>query len=241
MGKENALRVGIMQPYFLPYLGYFQLIQKCDIFVLYDDVQFTKKGWISRNYLRSSANAAWSISLPTLASKTETLIREKKIAQEFAPDSIFSRIQNDYGRNLNFQAERDLLWKILSKKEKNLFRFLKSSITETLQFLDFGNPQILTSSEIGDFTGFKGESKVIAILSKLGAHSYLNPISGQNLYNTETFLASGIFLEFFKPSIPDSYLCGNQPLSIFHGLITQGREQTKRDSFLGGIVDGRKV
>jgi len=43
------MRVGIMQPYFLPYIGYFQLINLCDKFVIYDDIQFTKRGWINRN------------------------------------------------------------------------------------------------------------------------------------------------------------------------------------------------
>jgi hypothetical protein len=235
----KPIRVGIMQPYFLPYMGYFQLIQKCDVFVLYDDIQFTKKGWISRNYLGNNDNLPWSVSLPTLASKTDTLIRDKVIAFEYKPDSILSRIDNEYGSSFrDHKAESELLQLILKNEEKNLFSFLKYSLMETVKFLNLDSTQLVISSEIGDFTHLKGESKVLAILKELNASSYLNPISGQHLYNSDHFEANGILLEFLEPLIPVSSKFDGQALSIFHSLLTQGTEKTIEGVLLGGISCG---
>ena len=236
MKTGKSIRVGIMQPYFLPYVGYFQLIQKCDIFVLYDDIQFTKRGWVSRNYLGSNERIRWTVSLPTVASKTETLIRDKVIAFEYKPDSILSRIDNEYGSSFRIhKQESELLQLILKNKERNLFDFLKYSVVETAKFLNLDKTQIVISSEIGDFTHLKGESKVLAILKELNAHSYLNPISGEHLYNFDYFKTNGIMLEFLEPLIPASSKCDDQALSIFHALITQGTEKTINDTSLGGI------
>jgi len=239
MKIKNAIRVGIMQPYFLPYVGYFQLMQKCDVFVLYDDVQFTKKGWINRNYLGTTKNIPWPVSLPTFSSKTDALIRDKVIAPEFRPDSILSRIDNEYRSSFQIRkSESELLESILKNKEKNLFEFLKYSIIETAKMLNLDATRVVISSEIGDFTHLKGQSKVLAILKELNAYSYLNPISGQHLYSSDHFEANGIQLEFLEPRIPLSSKCNNQALSIFHDLITQGTEQTIDDVLLGGISFG---
>jgi len=242
MKVEKSIRVGIMQPYFLPYLGYFQLIQKCDVFVLYDDIQFTKKGWISRNYLGSESSLPWAVSIPTLAAKTETLIRDKVIAPEYKPQSIMARVDNNYQNGVRIRkSERELLHSILDNSEKNLFQFLKHSIVKTAKFLDLNNTQFVISSDIGDFTHLKSESKVLAILSELKAKSYLNPVSGQHLYDSEHFLSAGIKLEFFDPFIPSSSKFDDQPLSIFHALMTQGSEKTIQEVSLGGVHDDLSI
>ncbi len=55
------MKIAIMQPYFFPYIGYFQLIESVDLFVLYDNIKYTKKGWINRNrFLRDGSDCIFS-------------------------------------------------------------------------------------------------------------------------------------------------------------------------------------
>jgi hypothetical protein len=76
------MRVAIMQPYFFPYLGYYQLIQSCDVFVLYDDVKYTKKGWISRNRIQQNGRVV-NVSLQLKNDRDDCLIGERSLALDF--------------------------------------------------------------------------------------------------------------------------------------------------------------
>ena len=61
---SRGKKLGVMQPYFLPYIGYFQLIEAADVFVVYDNIKYTKKGWINRNrMLRNGSDMVFSLPL----------------------------------------------------------------------------------------------------------------------------------------------------------------------------------
>ena len=61
---DSGRTLGIMQPYFLPYIGYWQLLSAVDQFVVYDNIKYTKKGWINRNrFLRDGTDAVFTIPL----------------------------------------------------------------------------------------------------------------------------------------------------------------------------------
>ena len=82
------MRVAIMQPYFLPYIGYYQLINYCDAFVIYDDVKYTKKGWISRNRIQK-LGLVHNISLQIQRDSDNLRISERKLAIDFDKEQLY--------------------------------------------------------------------------------------------------------------------------------------------------------
>jgi hypothetical protein len=208
-----------MQPYFLPYLGYFQLISCVDKFILYDDIQYTKKGWINRNKFRTS-NSEWKFSIAVESHSEKSKISEIKIAKEYDPAKIIARIKNDFGkRDSSEKGAMDLISNVFEKEEKNLFNYIFHSIVEVSNFLDIPKDRFVVSSEVGDFSMEKGANKVIEICKALGANTYVNPISGFDLYSREHFGSNGITLKFLRPNLEKS--CENgYPVSIAQELLT---------------------
>ena len=90
-----------MQPYFFPYIGYFQLIQSVDVFIVYDNIKYTKKGWINRNRIQNAGREA-VITLPLKNAPDHLDIREREIAEEFARDKLLNRISGAYRRAPHF-------------------------------------------------------------------------------------------------------------------------------------------
>src|SRR5262245_23898499 len=95
------IRAAIMQPYLLPYIGYFQLISAVDVFVVYDNIQYTKKGWINRNRLLRSGEPAL-FSLPLKSDSDVLDIRERELATDFDPGRLMRQFEGAYRRAPQF-------------------------------------------------------------------------------------------------------------------------------------------
>jgi hypothetical protein len=225
-----------MQPYFFPYLGYFQLASHVDFFVIYDDVQYTKKGWLTRNKL-NSPQGIWNLSLPTSASSVETLIREKKIAPEFNPDKLQRRILNSYPNSQYKDEVRRLIEKTLGHSSRNLFTFLANSLSNTFDALKLDTSRLITSSSLGNFTNLKAQDKLFAICRSLGATTYVNPIGGRHLYDANLFLQNGIELRLFTPFFESQQ---EVPLSILDTIFDRGLRESEVLARLGSS-NGSKV
>src|SRR6476646_6270368 len=95
------MKAAIMQPYFLPYIGYFQLINACDVFIVYDNIKYTKKGWINRNrFLRNGADVLFS--LPLRKDSDFLDVRERTIAPDFDPEKVLAALREAYRRAPHF-------------------------------------------------------------------------------------------------------------------------------------------
>ena len=216
-------KIAIMQPYLLPYLGYYQLFHEADIFVIYNDIQFTKKGWINRNNLHG-VNGRWNFTLPLNAGPSLELVSDKTIAPEYNSAKILARIQAEYKINKKFPtAAFGLVEEIFMNQETNLFQFILTSLCQSVNYLEMDQRKILISSEVGNFRKLKSQDKVIAICKELKATHYLNPINGAHLYDPQIFNRSGLGLTFIKTSVPsDSFRSESEaPFSIIHHLLTQ--------------------
>ena len=89
------MKLAIMQPYFLPYIGYFQLIAAVDQFIVYDNIKYTKKGWINRNrLLQNGTDTVFSIPLSKDSDALD--IRERQIAADFRRDKLLKQIAEAY-------------------------------------------------------------------------------------------------------------------------------------------------
>ena len=195
------MKIAIMQPYFLPYIGYFQLIAAVDLFIVYDNIKYTKKGWINRNRLLQNASDA-IFSVP-LQKDADTLpIDQRVIAKDFDPAVLLNRFSGAYRRAPYFASTYALLERIMHCDNLNLFHFLHHAIKTTCAHLQISTT-IQRSSTIDADHGLKGQDRVIAMCLAAGASVYINAIGGVELYSREHFANAGLDLKFLasKPLV----------------------------------------
>jgi hypothetical protein len=196
------MRVAIMQPYFLPYIGYFQLINAVDTFVIYDNIQYTKKGWINRNRYLVNGEPA-DFTLPLKKDSDFLDIRDRRIAEEFDRKKLLNKLREAYRKAPCFERVFPLLEEIISHPEPNLFRFIHHSVTEICRALAIQTKVIVSSTLDMDHT-LRSQDRVLAICEHLGAKTYINAIGGVELYSRETFASRGIDLRFLR-ALPLEY------------------------------------
>lgn len=189
--------LAIMQPYLFPYIGYFQLLNAVDEFVVYDDVQHIKRGWINRNnYLINSEKRLLTTSL-TGASTTK-LINEIEVQDDF--NSFRKSIREAYAKAPYFEEVNALVERVCSFEDKNLSKFVANSIREVADYLSIETPLIF-SSELNNDKALKGQYKILGICQLRDADRYINPIGGQDIYDKSLFKANGIDLYFIQSTI----------------------------------------
>lgn len=200
--RKEGLWLAIMQPYFLPYIGYFQLIAAVDTFIVYDNIKYTKKGWINRNRMLQNGREL-TFSLP-LKSDSDTLdVCQREIAQSFNREKLLNQIKSAYRRAPYFDDVFPLIEQIVLYEDTNLFRFLHNSIVNTCAYLGI-TTEIKISSDIAIDHGIRNQNKVIALCEAMGADTYVNSIGGIDLYSKDNFREQNIELKFIK-SKPYAY------------------------------------
>ena len=197
------MKIGIMQPYFFPYIGYFQLIKSVDVFVIYDNIKYTKKGWINRNRMLQNGKDVM-FSLPLKNDSDSLDVCERKLSTDFNRDKLLNQIKGAYRRAPYFDQTLSLVECVMRYKDNNLFHFLHNSIVAACKYLDI-DTEIKLSSEISIDHSLKNQDKVLALCEALGGSIYINAIGGMELYSKETFLDKGIELKFIK-SKPFEYV-----------------------------------
>tara|TARA_R110002049_G_scaffold82349_2_gene209554 strand:+ start:513 stop:1214 length:702 start_codon:yes stop_codon:yes gene_type:complete len=192
------MKVGIMQPYLFPYIGYFQLIKHVDKFVIYDNIEYTKKGWINRNRILFN-NKDEYFTVPLKKDSDYLAINERSLAENRtkALQKIVNRLEATYRKAPYFEVVFPLIKSIFLNEEYNLFNYLKASLTSVLDYLEI-RTELVVASEIPIDHNLKSQDKVIAICKGLGATEYINPIGGTSLYSKETFSDIGLRLYFLK-------------------------------------------
>lgn len=190
------MRLAVMQPYFLPYLGYFQLIGAVDLFIVYDNIKYTKKGWINRN--RMLLNGTDKLfSLPLKKDSDFLDIVERKMSQDFNPVKFLDQFKEAYTLAPYFLEVYPLLEQIVRYDDRNLFRFIYHSIVSICDHLGI-NTKIIVSSDIAIDHELKSQDKIIAFCRAVRADTYINPIGGIELYAKDKFEANGIDLKFIQ-------------------------------------------
>lgn len=190
------MKAAIMQPYFFPYIGYFQLIASVDIFIVYDNIKYTKKGWINRNRILQNGKDV-IFSLPIKKDSDYLDVCERELAKDFNPGKLLNKLKSAYRRAPFFDQTFQLIEQILQYEDKNLFRFLHDSIVRTCEHLGF-TTQIRNSSSIAVDHNLKNQDKVLSLCEAVGASTYVNAFGGMELYSKNTFLEKGLKLKFIK-------------------------------------------
>lgn len=229
--------IAIMQPYFFPYIGYWQLMNAVDQFIVYDNVQFTKKGWINRNrFLRNGKPAVFSIPVKKGASHLN--VNERYLSDGFQNESckILRKIEAAYKKAPNFDEGFSLFEECLHFSEQNLFDFTYNSILKVKEYLGIAT-EIVVSSKIDCDHSLRSKERVKEICKAVCATNYVNPIGGVDIYSKDDFRSMGINLAFHKslqieyPQFSSEFVPW---LSVLDVIMFNGRREGEMDRCLEG-------
>ncbi len=191
------MKIGIMQPYFFPYLGYWQLIKVVDKYVIYDDVNYIKNGWINRNFILLNGQKHL-LTLPLDGASPFELINNTRIIQnEKVKLKLLRTLSNAYSKAPFYNEIYPIVEATIMHKSLNISEALIYSIRNIVEYLDL-DTEIIISSEINKKLELKAQDKVIDIVKYLEGDTYINAIGGQELYNRDDFKSDGIDLYFLK-------------------------------------------
>ena len=190
------MRLAIMQPYFFPYIGYFQLIAAVDQFIVYDNIKYTKKGWINRNRMLKNGKDEM-FSLPLKSDSDYLDVCKRELAADFNRDKLLNQIKSAYRRAPYFAQTFPVVEQIVRYEDANLFCFLHHSIVKTCEHLEI-KTEIKISSSLAIDHGLKSQDKVLSLCEAVGASTYVNAIGGKELYSKETFREKGLELKFIQ-------------------------------------------
>lgn len=193
------MKIGIMQPYFFPYIGYWQLMNRVDRYVIYDDVNYINRGWINRNRILFNGEIRY-FNLPVLGASQNKLINQIAVNHdEKLLHRNMSILKQAYQKSPYYSEIQPMIEQILFSGKQNVAAFNAESFFYINRYLGIETELIFSSSLKKDNT-LKGQDKILAICQELGATEYCNAIGGRDLYSYEKFKEQGIQLTFLKPN-----------------------------------------
>lgn len=188
------MTIGSNQPYLFPYIGYWQLINMSETYVISDSMQYIKKGYINRNNILVDGKRHM-FTLEVLGAHSDKLINEIEVGDN--PKKFLKSIFHTYKKAPYFHEIYPLIEKILLNDEKNLAKFVGYSVEKIASFLEMDTKFIYLSDLQGE-TLLRGQDRTIDICKRVDADHYVNAIGGQELYDKNSFSKSGITLNFLS-------------------------------------------
>ncbi len=224
------MKLAIMQPYLFPYLGYFQLIHSVDRFVVFDDVNFIKKGWVNRNNLLVN-EAPLLFTVPLLGASQNRTIKDIQVSNEGDWKSRLLRtLAMSYGKAPCYVPVMSLVEEVLSATDCTISELNTKAIRAVCKHIGISTV-IIPSSAIYNAGELKGQERILHICGQEQASHYHNPIGGIELYDRDRFLANGTQLFFLRSLLPvyqqwsDSFTPG---LSIIDVLMFNSSSEVLR-------------
>lgn len=185
------MRIAVMQPYFYPYAGYFRLFAATDLFVVLDNVQFPRRGWVHRNRLPDrTGKSAW-LTLPLVKTPRDATIA----VQRFRDDAATALREQSRRFPALVDNEDDELVELLNATEGALVDYLVAQLSAVCTRLDITTPMVRASTIEID-PELRAADRLIAITRALGADVYVNSPGGRALYDRATFASQGVELCF---------------------------------------------
>lgn len=183
-----------MQPYFYPYIGYFELMAAVDVFVLFSDVQYQRKGWINRNKIKGKY-----LTVPVRKAPQQTNINKIEICEGDWHELHLKTLLRTFGKSV---LDHPVYHHYQSLPTfTHLHELLRNTLEHSAQFLRI-DTQIVEVSVLPeeDSQLTSGEQKIIGICKALGADTYVNAVGGKHLYSEGSFYRHGLNLEFMPPT-----------------------------------------
>jgi len=191
------MTVAIMQPYLFPYIGYWQLLNAVDTFVIYDDVNFIKQGYINRNSILVG-DKVQKITLEVIGASSNRMINKVEVGNN--TKKLLKSINQAYKKAPEYETVFPLIESILGNSENNLAKFLANSIQMISSYLEI-DTKIIYSSDLEKDNNLRAQDKILDICKRLGASHYINAIGGQDLYSKEAFRTKDLELNFMQTEL----------------------------------------
>jgi hypothetical protein len=193
------MKLAIMQPYFLPYAGYFQLMAAVDKFVVYDDVNFIRRGWINRNRILLHGQEHLFV-IPLRGASQNRRIKELRLVSESMwRQKLLATIRHAYCRAPEFHHVFPVISETVNFPEENLSAYLLNALRRMKAYLGL-ETELIPSSTVYENESLKGQARILDICRRERASVYLNLSGGKELYDPELFARNGITLRFLEPT-----------------------------------------
>jgi hypothetical protein len=213
------LTVAIMQPYFLPYAGYFRLFAASDLFVIYDCVQFPRRGWVHRNRLIDRSGAERWLTLPLEKAPQDVLIRDLRFPAD-AAELLADRLR-PFSLAAKDPASAEPVLTALRQIQDSPVDYIERLLERIVAYCGIGW-NVLRSSSLNVPAELRGQDRILEIARRLGARRYVNSPGGRELYDPAVFADAGIELRF----LPDY---GGPTLSILERILREDPDALARE------------
>lgn len=192
--------VAIMQPYFFPYIGYFQLMEAVDTFVFFDDVQYIERGWVNRNQIPINGKSVW-LTMPVRKDGRSLAINRREYMLEEGAPAIKRKLRSAYRKTTRISM-LDSIEELLDFNDTNVAIFNANLLRTIAGWLEIKCHFVSASELIAVDANLRGEERVIELCKRLGARQYINLIGGIRLYDPTHFFDAGIKLSFLRTTVP---------------------------------------
>jgi hypothetical protein len=229
------MRIGVMQPYLFPYIGYFQLISAVDKFIIYDDVYYIKQGWINRNRILVNNKPVY-FSVPLKNASSYALIKETKVCTEMFngwKDKFLRTLEQSYKKTPFYNETTALVEKVLQSHVESIAALAFKSICYVAEYLEI-KTTIIETSAVFENSHLKSQERIIDICMQEKASQYINAAGGIDLYQKEDFEKNNIALNFIQPKLApykqfnNAFISG---LSIIDVLMFNPKEKVRQFLF----------
>lgn len=224
------MKIAVMQPYFFPYAGYFQLMNAVDEFIVYDNIQYSKEGWINRNRILSNGKPSY-FTIPLKKDSDFLDVRDRYISPEWKAGRkrALNKLTESYRRAPYFGSVYPMIESSFLSVEENLFEYIYDSLEHVRSFIGIKTSLVVSSSVAAEHN-LKSTDRVISICHARRADNYINPEGGLGLYDREYFNHRGLKLNFLRSTGVTYQQYENEfvpSLSIIDLLMFNSIEQTR--------------
>jgi hypothetical protein len=225
-----ARTIAVMQPYLFPYLGYFQLIAAADVFVLGDDLQYVRSGWVNRNRILHN-NEARLITFPLKKDRFQLQINQRQLCDHFSDEAerLIRLIAESYQQAPYFAQVMPLVERLIRFPQQNISLYAEHAIREMCAYLHIVTP-IMRSSDLILGSPVDKQERIIRIAHTFEATTFITPEGGSVVYDRDHFARNRLLVRFFRMD-PVEYRQFRQPfvanLSIIDVLMFNCIEQVQ--------------
>lgn len=185
-----------MQPYFFPYIGYFQLMDSVDTFLFLDDVQYVERSWMNRNRIMAGRSPHW-LSFPVHKAPRSTSMMQRRYLLGEESDKVLRQIRGAYGAYPHYSDIVPVIERIMRHPEPSVSVFNANLLRVLADHLGI-SCKFASASAMGNPRALRGQDRILDLCVTLGADTYINAIGGIGLYQEPQFTDAAIKLRFLR-------------------------------------------
>lgn len=209
-------KVAILQSNYIPWKGYFDIINSVDVFIFHDDLQYTKNDWRNRNKIKTKSGLSW-LTVP-VGSSEKRLICDVKINDHSWQKKHWAQIQQNYSKAPYFKDYKDFFeqffldsrWHNLSEMNQHLIKIISTDFLGISTQFEDSRTYALTQ---------KKDARVLELLNKVNCTKYLSGPAAKSYIDVQDFFQSGIEVEWMDYSGYKIYEQCNPPFEHSVSII----------------------